>query len=116
MTNRKPWKRRSVSSSPAEKVASGVAWGFVAAVVVLLVAALLGGCAAVGTTTTIEVPIPVPCEPPEVAAPALPIDSLSPEADIFEHVRALWATVERMEGYESELRTAVDACRRGTPR
>lgn len=73
----------------------------------------LAGCAAqTASTVTVEVPIPVPCEIPEIAAPALPVDSLGPEADIFDHVRALWATVERMEGYEAELREAINACRR----
>ena len=96
---------------PAEKVAAVIAWGMVAAVAVALAVALSGCAAPASTTTTVEVPIPVPCNPPEPAPPSIPVSGLGPDADIFEHVRALWATVERMEGYEAELRAAADSCR-----
>lgn len=80
-------------------------------------ALLLAGCATSGvTTTTIEVPVPVFCDPPEVPAPAVPADALGPGADMFEHARALWASVERLEGHAAELRAALDACRKhGAP-
>lgn len=79
---------------------------------VALMGALLSGCALLnGTTTRVEVPIPVPCNPPAIEAPARPIDGLTPEANEFEYVRALWATLETLEGYTQHLEVAVDACR-----
>jgi hypothetical protein len=63
-------------------------------------------------TETVEVPIPVPCNPPQVDPPAKPIDGLDPAAmTIFESTRALWATVEALEGHAEQLRVSVDACR-----
>ena len=88
-------------------------WAVVLAVALL---AMVGCAVTANPTTTVEVPIGIPCDPPEVIAPTLPIDALDPEADTFEHVRALWASIERMEGYEIELRAAIDACRKGPTR
>lgn len=78
--------------------------------VVILMAVVITGCGAV-TSNTVHVPVPVPCNIPDVPAPALPIDSVAKDADIFTIVRALWATVERQESYVLQLRTMLDGCR-----
>lgn len=69
----------------------------------------LAGCA--GRVAQIEVPVPVACKVPEIEKPALAIDTIAPDADIFTIVRALWATVEQMEAHEVEMQAAIDACK-----
>lgn len=74
--------------------------------------ALLTGCAMPQVTQTIKVPVPVPCDQPEVVKPVLPVDGLDPNTvTVFEAGRAKWATIETLEGYAEKLETAVDACR-----
>lgn len=75
------------------------------------VLALLTGCAILTRTERIEVPLVVPCDPPGLQAPSRPIDGVNGQADVFEHIRALWATVEVLEGYVGHLEAAVGACR-----
>ncbi len=72
---------------------------------------LLTGCANLGLTTRVEVPVSVACNPPHIDPPSWPIDSVAPQANEFEFVRALWATLETLEGYTQHLEAAVDACR-----
>ena len=67
------------------------------------------GCAT--TTHTVSVPVPVPCDPPKVDKPTLPIDALPTGSTIFDQVKALWATVETLEAYAGQLNVAIDACR-----
>ena len=75
--------------------------------------ALASGCALLtGTTTRIEVPVSVDCNPPVIEAPSRPIDAVGPQANEFEFARALWATIETLEGYTQHLEAAVAACRR----
>ena len=76
----------------------------------LAAALALSGCA-IPVTQRVEVPVPVPCDAPEVARPASPVDALPDDADAFETTRALWATVETLEGYAGQLEVAVAACR-----
>ena len=76
-----------------------------------LVGSLLSGCALLNGVTKVEVPVAVACNPPHIDPPARPIDTLTPEANEFEFVRALWATIETLEGYTQHLEAAVDACR-----
>lgn len=82
-------------------------WTIIMAVVIIMA---MGGCAPI-TSNVVHVPVPVPCEIPDVPAPVLPIDSVSKDADQFTVTRALWATVERLESYVAQLRTVLDACR-----
>lgn len=77
---------------------------------VIIMALVFVGCGAI-TSNVVHVPVPVPCEIPDVPVPALPIDSVSKDADLFTVNRALWATVERLEGYVAQLRTTLDGCR-----
>ncbi len=73
-------------------------------------ALILSGCAGVNTVVQ-KVPVPVPCEVPDIPQPPLPIDSVAPDADIFVVDRALWASLEVIEGYVGQLRAAAEGCR-----
>lgn len=79
----------------------------------LLLAALLllfmTGCAT--RTITVQVPVPVPCQMPDIPKPALPIDTAPQDSDIFVIDRALWASLELIEGYVVQLQTAMAGCR-----
>ena len=87
------------------------AWLFLWASVILWSLLLLSGCALLNGVTRVEVPVSVACNPPHIDPPARPIDSVAPQANEFEFVRALWATLETLEGYTQHLEAAVDACR-----
>lgn len=71
---------------------------------------ILAGCATV-RTERVNVPVPVPCNPPVVASPPLAVDGLDAQADIFEYTRALWASVEQLESHADQLQAALEACR-----
>lgn len=76
--------------------------------VILLLLALVG-CSV--RTVTVQVPVPVPCTIPELPAPTLPVDSLKPdESNVFVIDRALWASIELLEGYVGQLQEAIKGC------
>lgn len=75
----------------------------------MFAALALAGCA--GRVAQIEVPVAVPCRAPDIPKPAFAIDTITPDADVFEVARALWATIEQYEAYELQLQAAVDACK-----
>lgn len=79
-------------------------------IMAMVIIMAMGGCAPI-TSNIVHVPVPVPCEIPDVPVPAVPIDSVSKDADLFTVNRALWATVERLEAYIAQLRTMLDGCR-----
>lgn len=81
----------------------------------LCVALALSGCAAAPETVQVEVAVPVYCEPPARARPQLPVDSLPQVPDAFEIERALWATVETLEGHADRLEADIGACRAKVP-
>lgn len=72
------------------------------------VAAMLMGCNA--TMTQIKVPVPVACQETEPGRPVMPTDRLLPGATLDAVVQATTAEIERREGYEIKLRTALLAC------
>ncbi|MFD2298412.1 hypothetical protein QRO11_11970 [Paracidovorax citrulli] len=80
---------------------------------VLMLAALLAGCAGAPRVQTVEVrvPVPVECREPVPARPAMPTDALRPGASLDDFARAALAEIERREGYEGQLLTALEACR-----
>lgn len=84
-------------------------------VLILALSATLAGCAAAvpppPATVTVEVPVPVYCEPEVPLAPALPVDALRPGAGLHEVARALWASLELLEGHAERLRAAAESCR-----
>lgn len=86
------------------------------AVAAILLALMLTGCAVTSEPPrvelqTVNVPLPVECREPVPARPAMPTEALQPGADVDVWTRASMAEIERREGYEGELRAALDACR-----
>jgi hypothetical protein len=79
------------------------------AVLALLLLLMTTGCAT--RTVTVQMPIPVPCEMPDIPKPALPIDTVPQDSDIFVIDRALWASLELIEGYVVQIQTAMAGCR-----
>lgn len=68
----------------------------------------LTGCGA--TMQTVKVPLPVACQEKEPDRPIMPTDRLLPGADLDAFVQAAAAEIERREGYETKLVTALRAC------
>ena len=77
---------------------------------ILLVSALLAGCAGDPVLTTIKVPVPVQCREKVPDRPVMPTEAFSEKPALDQYVRAARAEIERREGYEIELRTALTAC------
>ena len=71
--------------------------------------ACLCGC---GTAQlqTVKVPVPVECRVQTPARPALPTEALAPGVDLDRFVAAAQAEIELREGYEAELRAALEQC------
>jgi hypothetical protein len=82
--------------------------------VALLVMALLGviaGCAApLPTLQPVKVPVPVPCQETVPDRPAMPTEAFAQKPTVDAFVQASAAEIERREGYEKQLRTALQAC------
>lgn len=78
--------------------------------------AVLAGCASkpIGPTQTVEVKIPVreACKTPTPAQPAWVVPSVAKGADIFEQMKALLVDRELGFGYQKELETALETCKR----
>lgn len=81
---------------------------------IVLAAAALAGCASVPhvEVQTVKVPVPVECREPIPDRPAMPTEALPDDAGPFELLRAALAEIDRREGYEIQLRTALDNCKR----
>lgn len=71
-------------------------------------AALLAGCAAKGEP--VRVAVPVPCNVNMPQRPNMPTEALTPDAALDDFVAAAAAEIERREGYELQLRAALEAC------
>lgn len=74
--------------------------------------ALLAGCAAAPRVEVqrISVPVPVECREPVPARPVMPTEALRPGASLDDFARAAMAEIERREGFEVALVTALLAC------
>ena len=87
-------------------------WLFVtvlgACVVAMLL--LLTACGTNPVVTTVKVPVPVACQEKTPDRPAMPTEGFTEKPALDEYVRAARAEIERREGYEGQLRTALDAC------
>ena len=70
---------------------------------------LLAGCGAM-PLRTLSVPVPVECRVQDPVRPAMPTEALHPGAALDAFVAAAAAEIELREGYEGELRAALDAC------
>lgn len=81
----------------------------------LLAGLLLAGCAnkpqPQAQYVRVEVPVQVPCRPPEVAVPSWAAAGLRKTDSLEVKVRALLAERRQRIGYEKQLEAAVQACR-----
>lgn len=59
----------------------------------------------------VEIPIPVPCRPPEIKEPEWATASLKSDDALDVKVRALLAEKHQRQAYEIRLLAALDACR-----
>ena len=73
----------------------------------------LAGCSATPQVQiqAVRVPVPVECREPVPARPIMPTEHLTRDATVADFVRAALAELERREGYEGQLLTALDNCR-----
>lgn len=59
---------------------------------------------------TVRVPVPVECQQAVPDRPAMPTEAFTDKPALDQYVRAARAEIERREGYEGQLRTALEAC------
>ena len=82
----------------------------------LAAAVLLAGCGAAPPARVeiqqVKVAVPVPCDEPEPERPNMPTEHLPGGADVDMYVQAAGAEIERWNGYEIQLRTALANCKR----
>lgn len=79
----------------------------------LAVALMLAGCGATAPRVEIQrvnVAVPVACHEKEPDRPVMPTEALRPGATVDQFTQAAQAEIERREGYEGLLRTALAAC------
>jgi hypothetical protein len=80
--------------------------------ILIAACALLAGCAGQKHVEIqrVKVPVPVECREREPERPVMPTEALAPGVALFELVRAALAEIDRREGYEVRLRTALLIC------
>lgn len=83
-----------------------------AAVLLLGLLALAGCASSLPRAGRVLVPVPVECREPVPDRPAMPTEVLLPGAHPWVLLRAALAEIDRREGYEVQLRTALSACTR----
>lgn len=79
---------------------------------------LMAGCSnapPVVKVQTVKVAIPLACQEPEPDRPVMPTDQLPDGADVDAYVQAASAEIERREGYEIQLATALRNCKQPLP-
>ena len=81
---------------------------------ILLATLALAGCGSAPRVEvqTVKVPVPVECREPIPDRPAMPTEALADDADPFELLRAALAEIDRREGYEVRMLSALIACTR----
>lgn len=81
--------------------------------IAFIAACALSACATRGNHVEIQrvnIAVPVACQEKEPTRPAMPTEALRPGATVDQYVQASAAEIERREGYEGLLRTALAAC------
>jgi hypothetical protein len=73
------------------------------------ISSVLTGCAT-APITTVKVPVPVQCQEAIPDRPVMPTEAFTTKPKLDEFARAAMAELERREGYEGRLRTALEAC------
>lgn len=78
---------------------------------ILIAAALaLAGCTTIPAATVTKVPVSVECKEKVPDRPVMPTEQFTEKPAIDQYLRASRAEIERREGYEIKLRTALEAC------
>lgn len=77
-------------------------------ILMTMCAALLAGCGQ--RIVRVSVPVPVACQEVVPERPVYPTEALQPGVAPFVVLRAALAEIDRREGYELLLRTALVAC------
>lgn len=77
---------------------------------VAALALLLAGCAGAPVVTTVKVPVPVACQEKVPDRPVMPTEAFTEKPALDQLTRAALAELEIREGYEIQLRTALEAC------
>ncbi|WP_426304015.1 hypothetical protein ACN9MJ_13435 [Acidovorax facilis] len=80
----------------------------------LIAACALSACGTAGNHVEIQrvnVAVPVECKEPIPDRPVMPTEALRPGATIDQYAQASMAEIERREGYEVQLVTALVHCR-----
>lgn len=80
-------------------------------IIMITTAAALAGCTTTERLVEIRIPVPVACQVAEPARPLMDTDTVPLDAAVDVLARAMRAEIERREGYEGELRTALAACK-----
>lgn len=80
------------------------------ALVVLAIAAQLAGCATAPPSTRVHIPVPVACSESIPPRPTMPTEALGPGAAPWVLLQSALAEIDRREGYEGQLRAALQAC------
>lgn len=83
----------------------------------ILSACALAGCATTGRgcgdgSAIVKVPVPVECREETPTRPAMPTETLTGTEPLDVQNRAMRGEIDRREGYEIELRTALENCKR----
>lgn len=83
-----------------------------------VVCAVLAGCQSAPAPASkvvlreVKVPVPVECKEPMPARPVMPTESLQKGVPLPVFVKAAQAEIGRREGYEGQLRVALDNCKK----
>jgi len=85
-------------------------WIYILAAISLLVI-WLTGCGATPVLTEVKIPVPVECREEMPERPAMPTEQVTEKPTLDQFTKAAMAEIERREGYEGQLRTALEACK-----
>lgn len=77
-------------------------------IVVLIMVLLIAGCG--HTVQIVKVPVPVQCEETIPERPVMPTEQFKSKPSLDQFIQAADAEIQRREGYEEKLRTALEAC------
>lgn len=77
---------------------------------VAIAATALAGCATRTEYVEVRVPVPIECRVAKPVRPAMPTDTIQRADPLDRKIKAAIAELEIREGYEIELRTALDVC------
>lgn len=83
--------------------------------IILIAACVLSACAVTRNHMEVQrvnVAVPVACQEKEPERPVMPTEALLPGATVDQFTQAAQAEIERREGYEGLLRTALAVCTR----